>query len=694
MTSRAASDAETADLRYVLDRRPLRPGYRLADTARFDDDDWALAPASVQQQERGLTLRFDTVPALHRAALKRLCYAMLSGPLPDEVPRPRISSVATGFYNLRVFFRWLETTHPDLPLPEVTTTVYEQYQRHLLTTFPSASRRFALRSAVNILWRYRGAVAEAGLQTDPRRAASWSEPDPSRSRENTTERIPEAVHSRVLVWAIRFVDDFSGDIIAAIRSWSIRRRPVHKEPITRKPYGFQQERIRAYLAGCRRTGSPLPGLRGIPHFNAIAYQIRCDRTALERQREEILATAAIVGVSEYAELGLNVQGRLDGAPWIEGISLTPGTDQSLTVLTQLLHIACYIVIAFLSGMRDNEIKHLRPGCCTSARDGTGRPYRWTVTSTAFKGELDDHGATATWVIGEAAARAVRVLEDAHSATSTPAQWLFSPLKVGPGAGSAGRGGNHALTLAATNRQLARFMTWVNDYCGAHGRDDGIPDVNGRTWRVSSRQFRRTLAWYIARRPGGSIAGAIAYRHHSIHMFEGYAGTSESGFRAEVEAEQALARGEQLLAMIDQHDHSALLGPAADTARERLAEFGKKTHFQGVVATDRHRLLRIITRNDPAVYPDRYVTCVYDHRKALCRDRTGAPDEGPDLRACKPLACANVALDADNRRAWQEELETIDADAATRPALPPLLAERLRTRREQIIHLLERSGAEP
>ncbi|WJM17159.1 hypothetical protein [Microbacterium arborescens] len=261
MTSRTAFDAEIADLPFVLHGRALRPGYHLEDTARFDDDDWALSPASVQQQERGLTLRFDTVPALHRTALKRLCYAMLSGPTPDEAPRPRISSVATGFYNLRIFLRWLETTHPDKHLPEVTTTVYEQYQRHLLTTFPSASRRFALRSAVNILWRYRGAVAEAGLQTDPRRAASWSEPDPGRSRENTTERIPEAVHSRVLVWAMRFVDDFSGDVIAAIRSWSVRRRPVQKEPITGKPYGFQQDRIRAYLARTRRTGSPLPGLR-------------------------------------------------------------------------------------------------------------------------------------------------------------------------------------------------------------------------------------------------------------------------------------------------------------------------------------------------------------------------------------------------------------------------------------------------
>ena len=48
--------------------------------------------------------------------------------------------------------------------------------------------------------------------------------------------------------------------------------------------------------------------------------------------------------------------------------------------------------------------------------------------------------------------------------------------------------------------------------------------------LNTSQFRRTLAWFIARQLGGSIAGAIQYRHHSIQMFEGYAGTSDSGFQ--------------------------------------------------------------------------------------------------------------------------------------------------------------------
>src|SRR6185312_5322115 len=47
------------------------------------------------------------------------------------------------------------------------------------------------------------------------------------------------------------------------------------------------------------------------------------------------------------------------------------------------------------------------------------------------------------------------------------------------------------------------------------------------------------------------------------------GTSESGFRGEVEAEQTLQRGERLLAMIENHEHLDLRGPGAQEAQMRL-----------------------------------------------------------------------------------------------------------------------------
>lgn len=685
---------ESSDDRFVLHGRDLRVGYQLEETARFDDDVWPMAPASLQTQERGLTLRFLTVPPQHRVTLKRLCYAMLSGPSPDDGPRPRVSSVATAFYSFRTFLKWLDENHPTVGLPGVNLPLLEQYQLHLLTEYRASTRRYALRSAVNIAWRYRESLAGEGLPQDPRDLPAWSEPDRSANRENSTARVPESVQSRVLVWALRFVDDFSDDIVDAIDAWIDRRRPQVSRTASGKPWGYQQQRIKSYLDTARDLERPLPGRLGVPSFNAIAYQIGCDRTALERHRERVITTAAMVGVSEHIELGLTIKGQIDGMPWLDGVTLSPGQEDSLTVLTQVLHAACYIVIAFLSGMRDNEIKHLQPGCCTVALDTSGRPYRWTVNSLAFKGEADDHGTPATWVVGNAAARAIHVLERAHEAIKTQkSEWLFTPFKVGPGAGSAGRGGNHALTLAGTNRHLGRFTSWVNDYCASRGRKDGIPDVDGRPWRLSSRQFRRTLAWYIARRPGGSIAGAIAYRHHSIRMFEGYAGTSASGFRAEVEAEEALARGEQLLAMIDQHDHTELLGTAAVDGTQRLETLAENAKFRGVVSTDRQRLLRLMKRHDPAIYPGQYVTCVYDHRKALCRTRSSTSGDLPDITTCQPLACGNVALTGDNLTAWRAELSAIEADRAARPSLPPLLDADLKTRSARIMKLISRAEAE-
>jgi hypothetical protein len=87
------------------------------------------------------------------------------------------------------------------------------------------------------------------------------------------------------------------------------------------------------------------------------------------------------------------------------------------------------------------------------------------------------------------------------------------------------------------------------------------------------------------------------------------GTSECGFRAEVEAEQALARGEHLLALIDKHDHQQLTGPAASEAAQRLAGFGQRARFRGIVITDSRQLQRLMQRDDPAVYPGTYATCV-------------------------------------------------------------------------------------
>ncbi len=212
----------------------------------------------------------------------------------------------------------------------------------------------------------------------------------------------------------------------------------------------------------------------------------------------------------------------------------------------------------------------------------------------------------------------------------------------------------------------------------------MPDIHGQPARVTTAQFRRTLAWFIARRPGGSIAGAIAYRHHSVHMFEGYTGTSASGFRAEVEAEQALARGEDLALMVERHEHEHLAGPAADEARSRLGEYDRQLRFQGIIPGARLQFAKLIAQHDPHVYPGRFVTCVHNPDRALCHNGN---QTDPSLGDCQPLACRNVALTKDNLTAWRDQLTKVDRSLETGEFLAPYVHERLRTRRDQINRLL-------
>jgi hypothetical protein len=96
------------------------------------------------------------------------------------------------------------------------------------------------------------------------------------------------------------------------------------------------------------------------------------------------------------------------------------------------------------------------------------------------------------------------------------------------------------------------------------------------------------------------------------------------------------------------------------------------------------------RDDPAVYPGTYATCVFNPGKALCRQQhdTGGTLR-PSLGSCRPLECRNTALTADNKAALGREAAEISRRLAQRPALPPLLQARLTARKDQITGFLAR-----
>jgi hypothetical protein len=113
----------------------------------------------------------------------------------------------------------------------------------------------------------------------------------------------------------------------------------------------------------------------------------------------------------------------------------------------------------------------------------------------------------------------------------------------------------------------RQLNVYRDHLNALFGNQDVPVIprgpDGLPWRITTRQFRRTIAWHIANRPFGTIAGMIQYKHASVAAFEGYAGSSRSGFRAEVEAQRALGQLDDILAYFDEHRAGKPLhGPAA------------------------------------------------------------------------------------------------------------------------------------
>jgi integrase len=678
-----------------LQNRELRDDVALNSTSRFADEIWVLSPAVHQVHHRNHIMNFPTIPKPFRSTAKELFYTLLTGDPPPGEPRYGLTTLRALFTGVKYFLYWADLAG-YATLQSIAPEQLAQYQTWMLSCHFSPHRRGINRRAARLFWLYRDLLPSDRLTHDPRRLTNWAKdskrhPD---GGENKTDRIPEQVVSPLLVWAFRWVDDFSTDIIAARREWwqlhangvstNCRSgRSKQPEPQTTR-HGSPVRALEALLNEYRAAGRPLPGIGdGTVNRMFLARQL-CRRHPflLNRPAREIIAAAADeLGVSDASYLLTEVNAILDGQPWLSAF-----TFAEMPHMSRLLQAACYVVIAYLSGMRDSEIKHLRRGCITHKRDNDGRVYRHLITSRAFKGEGTPTGVTATWIVSPPVGRAVAVLEQLQPSDEP---YLFNTLRGSPTYRRPGR----ATTTTTTIRSMNAFVDWINDYCAAHNRHDNIPLVRGQRWKLCTSQFRRTLAWFIARRPGGSIAGAIQYRHHGIQMFEGYAGTSDSGFRAEVEAEQTLERGEHLFALIENHEHHDLRGPAADQAQARLDNLARKTAYSGSIITDPKRLGRIMRRDDPKIYPGRFVTCVYDPRKALCRRQHTAGGEGlmPDLGSCQPLRCNNVALSAENRAALADHLHRLDTHLRIADVLPPYVAHRLSEQRKDLAAMLKMAG---
>lgn len=217
-----------------------------------------------------------------------------------------------------------------------------------------------------------------------------------------------------------------------------------------------------------------------------------------------------------------------------------------------------------------------------------------------------------------------------------------------------------------------------------------PGPDGEPWWITTRQFRRTVAWHIANRPFGTVAGMIQYKHAGIAAYEGYAGSSRSGFRNEVARERALGQLDDILVYFERRRAGeALTGPAAARVTGELQQaIDKLNPLPGHIA-DPARVRAMLAHVARTLYVGVLNDCFFDSATALCLNGK-TERSAPAIAHCRPDRCPNSCIASRHRPVWAQAVE--DAKMLLREKrLSELQRAALRRDVERIDAILERTA---
>ncbi|MBF6083168.1 integrase [Nocardia cyriacigeorgica] len=660
---------------------------------RFGDPVWSLTFISDNPSTTSDRIQWQTFPAELREQFRHAVWALLNFPVPDTVltrggstMRARLSPqrMFGTAMTWRVFATWL-SERGITELAQATTDVLADYGNYVVKTRKVA--RNTATSHLIALTRLRAFApylpTRSRIGVPPWETEGFDDylPAATAAGENSTEPISPATMGPLLIWALKFTEEFADDILAARAEEQRLRRVVAQTPDTDLPRGTPPALI-AYLADLEATGKPLPTHTTLRSGAAATYVAAITGTP-HKKVHRVLKTPRWQRYRKTnpgrCPLDIPITGLIEGDPWVSAIDF----DQ-VEPFVRLLTTACFVVIAYLTGMRPSEVLALEVGCCPEprpGRDDSSGGRRHLIHARHFKTARDADGnhrsagelREVPWVAVPPVVTAIRVLERLNG----PAGLLF-PAQRGERQG-------RSPVRGTVVQWVEGFVDWVNEHTAKHGRGVAIPaDPHGN---IGTARFRRSLAWHIARRPGGLVALAVQYGHMRTVISEGYATRQRDGIHELLDLETARAVAEQLSEVHDALDHGeGVSGPAA----RRLIRAAHEQHdrFGGLVTTPRQAKALLA---DPALTvfdnADAYLACNYDPGKALCNPANASgPTPTPSLDRCH-TNCSNIARTDTHARQLRTAANQIRAQADS-PLVPQPVAERLKHRAASLIELAD------
>ncbi|MER5889677.1 hypothetical protein ABT160_38120 [Streptomyces sp. NPDC001941] len=380
--------------------RDLRPDADLGGLSRFCDDRWDVDPAIFEDHLSGKSMNLALVPAPLRQHAKHYFWQLLNHASPGTMrrangDRPAIATIVSAFSPFKAFLVWLHR-RGVVSFAEITPQLLDAYLIDLGEQTVSMDRKYQRLSEVRRLWSVRE-ILPARMQMPA--IPPWGGED-SRDllgqiradRDNRTPRIGERTMQHLLIWAVRFIEDFAPDILAShadylelhSQDFAHRDQAATIEPL---PNGEVTRRMTAYLDRLRDQGEKLPGKAAedgnvVIDWRHIARTLSCAESFRKNTSGRMVMESGIP-VADGAYLSPPITGRLDGRPWRQSRI----TYHEAPKLARMLSTACFIAVAYLSGARPGEVLNLHRGCVEYDKEGD----LWLMRGLYFKNAVDSDG---------------------------------------------------------------------------------------------------------------------------------------------------------------------------------------------------------------------------------------------------------------------------------------------------------------
>jgi integrase len=303
-----------------------------------------------------------------------------------------------------------------------------------------------------------------------------------------------------------------------------------------------------------------------------------------------------------------------------------------------LRTACYIIIAYFSGMRISEILSIKKGCIEKKKGNNGTDY-YLLHSIYYK--TKDQPTPGTWLVSEAVVTAIDVFEK-----------LSAPLMVESGKDEL------FLIMVTTNHNQIEVMSGstINNNLNKFINESNVVLHNGRKWHLASHQFRKTFAYYMAKENKCNLKFLqLQFKHVSMDMTLWYAITEDEELFEDVDEACEDVSLEELEEIMT--PGTTLAGKGGEIIAERRDKV-----FAGKTTAERRRCLEEWGIDDLYVRSTFYGYCIFNEQHALC-------NAGFDCQ-CNPHICKNAVITDAYRENWERLLKR-NHDILNRPDLSPL-----------------------